>query len=539
MLTVDPAFTVASAVAIRRGTIVAVGADGDVVSMIGPETTVIELDGATVVPGINDAHLHGVGYGMTRPPMVLDLLHPSVMSIAEIVRAVGTAAETTPPGTWIRGRGWDQALLAECRADRSRAPHRRDLDAVSPHHPVLLTDFSGHAAWVNTVAIATTGLGTRVATPPGGIIDTEDGEPTGIVREAAVAVFSEAIPAPSRAEQIDAIEAAVAECARRGITSYTDPGLTASEVDAYEALAAEGRLHARVTGLLLPQRPVGTAADFKDVLDNWPTPTGTNQLRFRIAGVKIFADGIPPNRTSWMSEPYEDGGHGCLSTHGDTDDVRIAELHTMIEHAHRCGHQIGVHVTGDRAIDAVVAGFITAQRDAPNADPRHYIIHADFLSRASMTLLSANGFGANMNPTIKWVIADAENDVVGPERAGYEMPYRDALAAGVTVTSGSDAPVTSPDWLQGISTMILREARGSGAVSGPDQRIDLEAALRTYTINAAWQDGAEGWKGSIETGKVADLCVLDGDLLTADPHDIPHLTVRYTVLDGEIIYAQA
>ncbi|MGW2379680.1 amidohydrolase family protein [Streptomyces lincolnensis] len=117
------------------------------------------------------------------------------------------------------------------------------------------------------------------------------------------------------------------------------------------------------------------------------------------------------------------------------------------------------------------------------------------------------------------------------------MPYHDALAAGIPVTSGSDAPVTAPDWLQGISTMILREGRGSGRVSGPDQRIGLEAALRTYTTNAAWQDSAEGWKGTVEPGKVADLCVLDGDLLTLDPHDIPQLAVRHTILDGEIVHA--
>ncbi|MDX2821892.1 amidohydrolase [Streptomyces ipomoeae] len=535
VLTVDPAFMVASAVAIRRGTIVGVGDDEDMKPLTGPGTTVIDIDGCTLLPGINDAHLHGLRYGMSRPPMALDL--SAVSSIAEVVRAVARAAGAVPPGTWIRGRGWDAARLAECRDDPERSPHRRDLDEVSPDHPVLLTDFSGHAAWVNSAALAATGLGSKVASPPGGIVETDNGGPSGIVREAAVTVFNEAVPAPTDAERCAAIEAAVSECNRRGITSFTDPGLTVPEVRAYEKLAAEGRLSARVTALLLPQWPIGTAADFRNALDGWPSERVADRSRFHIAGVKIFADGIPPNRTSWMSEPYEGGGHGCLTTHGPTDDVRVAELHEMIAHAHRSGYQVGVHVTGDRAIDAVVAGFLKAQRDARNADPRHYVIHADFLSATSMKLLAENGFGANMNPTIKWVIADSEEDVVGSERAGYEMPYRDALAAGVPVTSGSDAPVTQPDWPQGISTMILREARGSGRVSGPDQRIGLAAALRTYTSNAAWQDCAEGWKGTIEAGKVADLCVLDGDLPTLDPHDIPQLAVRYTILDGKIVHA--
>ncbi len=208
----------------------------------------------------------------------------------------------------------------------------------------------------------------------------------------------------------------------------------------------------------------------------------------------------------------------------------------MIRHAHVAGHQMGVHVTGDRAIDTVADAFAAAMAAHPRPDARHYLIHGDFLTAHSMKVLAAHGFGVNMNPTIKWTVADMEEDFVGAGRAAYAWPYRDALDAGVRVASGSDAPVTHPDWRQGIATMMLRESKATGRVSGPEQRIGLAEAVRTYTIDAAWQDFADDWKGSLEPGKVADLCVLDGDLLAADPHDIPEMPVVLTVMDGQVVH---
>ena len=153
-----------------------------------------------------------------------------------------------------------------------------------------------------------------------------------------------------------------------------------------------------------------------------------------------------------------------------------------------------------------------------------------------MELCRRYGIGANFNPAIKWTIADLEVGFVGPELADYEWPYRTALDAGVKVSSSSDAPVTMPDWRQGVSTMLLRESKASGRVSGADECIGLMEALRTYTITPAWQDRAEDWKGSLEVGKVADLCVLREDITALDPHDIPNLNVVMTVLEGHITH---
>lgn len=549
VLTVDPDFTVASALAVGDGVITAVGAREDVEDLIGPDTRVVDLAGGTLLPGINDSHLHGCAWGVSSPPLALDLGYPAVRSIADVVEAVRAAAEHAPPGQWIMGTGWDPGYLAECAEDSSRLPARHDLDAVSPDHPVLLLDYSAHATWVNSAALAVAGVDRNTVAPPGGVIVTDaEGEPTGLFQEGAQVLVQHALPPLTPEVRALAIRSTLAKLRALGITSYTEPGLgpggdrmmggALSQVtlDVYRQLLADGELTARVSVLLLPTGMSSTAADFARALDGHDVPESADPRRLNVIGVKIFADGIPPNKTAWMHEPYLGGGCGALCVGGETDEERVGEVAEMVRHAHAAGYQVGVHVTGDRGIDTVVAAFAAATAGQPRPDARHYVIHGDFLTPRSMKTLAEHGFGVNMNPTIKWTIADLEEEFVGPERAAYEWPYRDALDAGVRVASSSDAPVTFPDWRQGIATMLLRESKGSGRVSGPEQRITLAEAVRSYTIDSAWQDFAEPWKGSLEVGKVADLCVLAGDLLTADPRAIPELPVVLTVLGGDVVH---
>ncbi|MGA4837716.1 amidohydrolase [Streptomyces sp. G45] len=549
VVTVDAEFSVASALAVTGGIITAVGERADVEPLIGPGTRVVDLRGGTLLPGINDSHLHGCAFGMSTPPLSLDLSHPAVSSLADVAEAVRDAVGRTPAGQWVTGHGWDTGYLAECVADPARQPSRADLDAVSPDHPVVLYSFSGHATWVNSRALDLIGIDRDTVAPPGGaIVADADGEPTGLLHEGAQALIQNALPPLSRQERADAIRSNLAALARLGITSYTEPGLGpggdgimrgalgAETLDVYRELLANGELTARLGVLLLPTGMTSTAEEFARTLTALGDRGDADPRRLAVLGVKVFADGIVPNKTSWMHEPYVGGGCGSLCVSGDSDDERTAEIEAIVRHAHVAGYQVGVHVTGDRACDAVADAFAAAQAEHPRADARHYVIHGDFLTPYSMKVLAAHDFGVNMNPTIKWTVADMEAELVGAERAAYAWPYRDAIDAGVRVASGSDAPVTSPDWRQGVATMVLRESKAAGRVSGPEQRIGLAEAIRTYTIAAAWQDFAEDWKGSLEPGKVADLCVLDGDLLAADPHDIPTMPVVLTVVDGEVVH---
>ena len=549
VLTVDRDFTVAEGVAVRGRDIVAVGTDTEIRALAGPGTRVVELAGRTVLPGINDSHLHGAAYGMTKPPFALNTGHPAVGSIADVAALVGGAVRERTPGEWIVGLGWDAGYLAECLTDPRRFPHRRDLDAVAPDNPVCLTDFSQHMVWANTAALRRCGIDAHTAPPPGGVIDTDpDGEPTGILREAAARLVQGELPWPTTAERRRAIQGVVRELHSRGITSYTEPGLGPGGGDtffgglstdnwtAYAELAAEGALRARVSVLLLPAPMGGSADDVRKGLAELRRPASADPRVLNAIGVKIFADGVPPNRTAWMHEPYADGGHGALCVHGETPALQVEELREMIRVAHEAGFQLGVHVTGDRAIDTVVAAFVAADEAAPRPDARHYVIHGDFIGADSLAELAAHGYGVNMNPAIKWTVSDLMDEVVGPRRSAYQWPVRSAVEAGVTVCASSDAPITEPDWRQGVASMMLRESRASGRPSGPDQCVSLADALRAYTVNAAWQDFADDWKGTIEPGKVADLCVLDRPLLGLDPHDIPRVEVDLTVFDGRVVH---
>jgi predicted amidohydrolase YtcJ len=549
VLTVDDDFRVAEGVAVRGRDIVAVGSDAEMRAMAGPGTRVVELDGRTVLPGINDSHLHGAAYGMTKPPFALDVGHPSVGSISDIATAVELAAGAARPGEWIIGLGWDAGYLAECLADPQRFPHRRDLDAVAPRNPVCLTHFSSHLVWVNSAALRLCGIDAASVPPPGGVIDTDSaGEPTGILREAAQELVQAELPSPDAGQRRRAIQGVVRELHSRGITSYTEPGLgpggatslfgglSTDNWTAYADLAASGELHSRVSVLLLPAPIGGSADDVRKGLAELRRPKSPDPRVLNAIGVKIFADGVPPNRTAWMSEPYADGGNGALCVHGDTPGLRSDELSEMIRVAHEAGFQLGVHVTGDLAIDTVVDAFLAANAIAPRPDARHYVIHGDFVGAASLARLAAHGYGVNMNPAIKWTISDLMDEVVGPDRSAYQWPVRSAVEAGVTVCASSDAPITEPDWRQGVAAMMLRESKASGRPSGPEQCVSLAEAVRAYTINPARQDFAEDWKGTIEVGKVADLCVLDRPLLDLDPHSITDAEVDLTVFDGRVVH---
>ncbi|MPY57871.1 amidohydrolase [Streptomyces spongiae] len=549
VLTVDGGFTVTEGVAVRGRDIVATGSDTEMRALAGPGTRIVELAGRTVLPGINDSHLHGAAYGMTKPPFAIDVGYPAVGSISGIAAAVGGAVHAARPGEWIVGLGWDPGYLAECRDDPRRFPHRRDLDAVAPDNPVCLTDFSSHMVWANSEALRRCGIDADSAPPPGGVIDVDGaGEPTGILREAAGRLVQAALPSPTVAQRRQAIQNVIRELHARGITSYTEPGLgpggagtlfgglSTDNWTAYAELAEAGELDARVSVLLLPAPMGGSADDLRKGLAELRRPESADPRVLRAIGVKIFADGVPPNRTAWMKEPYAEGGHGGLCVHGETPALQVGELREMIRLAHEAGFQLGVHVTGDLAIDTVVDAFADAHALVPRPDARHYVIHGDFIGADSLGRLAANGWGVNMNPAIKWTVSDLMDTVVGAERSAYQWPVRSAVEAGVKVCASSDAPITEPDWRQGVASMLLRESKASGRPSGPEQCVPLAEALRAYTATPAWQDFADTWKGTIEPGKVADLCVLDRPLLDLDPHAVTEAQVDLTVFDGRVVF---
>ena len=529
--TVDSRNLRVEAMAVGNGRVLATGTTTEIRKFTGLSTREINLDGRTVLPGINDSHLHLQSWAISRPPHALDLTYPRVLSIEGVVNAVKRAAATRKPTDWIIGRGWDQAYLKE-----GRAPTRDDLDAVAPENPVVLTEFSGHAVWVNTAALKFAGI-TRDSIPePGGVIVKDGkGEPTGLLFEGPAFRLRALVPEPSIALKQSAITAAMLEHLERGITSATDPGLSAADLVIYSNIASQvNALKVRVNGMLKAGVSTGT---LKAALEEWRPLKSPDTAWLQLSAVKIMGDGIPTsNKTAWLNEPYESGGNGSLLVEGETDQDRIRQLREMIAMIHDTGLQAGIHVTGSRSIDETVAACAEAQANNPRPDPRHYLIHADLVSETTLARMAALGIGANFNPEIKHLIADSQVASIGPVRAAYEWPYRSAFDAGTTTASSSDAPVTEGNWLQGIATCMDRRGKQTGEISGPAQRISLDEAIRTYTIAGAWQDHAEHFKGSLEVGKVADFCVLDGRLSSSSTADLPTTKVALTAIDGRIAH---
>ncbi len=553
VITVDKDFSIQQAVAVNGGKIIAVGTNDEIEKFITPNSRVLDLKGKPILPGINEAHMHAPFFGASRPPLSLDLSYPTVKTIPEMVDALRKEVEKSEPGEWIRGFGWDQGSLAECKSDPSKLPRKWDLDPVSPDNPVAFTDFSCHTLLVNSKALQLAEITKDTHDPPSGELERDNtGEPTGIFKEpGAQALISVHVPLLTREEKKTALLTALSHLNANGVTSFTDaaigPGgesfvygvMSAEFVELYQELLAEGKLTARVAVLLLlGDYGALTYEDLENGLKTFKVPKGVDKEWLQFPGVKIFADGIPLTYTSWMNEDYVSGnvGHGRSVIPGTTDEEQRKSLVEMIKLIHNHGFQIGIHATGDRAIDAAVDGFEQAVRDSSLQNPRHYIIHGDFISREKAEELAKMNCGIAMQPFISAMIADFEPTVVGEERAAYEWPTRTVVDAGVNLTSSSDAPVTYPNWRLGVQAAVLREGLISGKVSGPEECITVEEAIRTYTISGAWQDHMEDVKGSIEVGKYADFCVIGDDILAVDPHKIGEIPVLMTIVGGKIVF---
>lgn len=358
------------------------------------------------------------------------------------------------------------------------------------------------------------------------------------------------MPTPTLEVRTEAIRSAIRRLNERGITAFTEPGLGpggegllggalgGAAIEAYENLAEAGELHARVSALLLPIGMGESAHSLVDrVQEQRRALRPVDPKRFTVIGVKLFADGVPPNETSLMYEPYGKARkHGALCVHGESLAMQEAELRRAISQVHELGLQAGVHVTGDHAIDITVSAFVDAQLAHPRDDARHYVIHGDFISDERLADLAAHGFGVNMNPGIKSQISDLMDEIVGEELSARHWPARSASELGATLCASSDAPIVQPDWLAGITGMMTRVSKATGKVSGPDQCVDFATALRAYTINAARQSFAEDWRGSLEPGKVADLVVLDTDPMSVEPADFADIKVDLTVIDGKPVF---
>lgn len=508
VITLDSRQSKAEAIAIQNGKIVAVGSNEEIRECIGKKTRVIDAKNKTIVPGFVDCHVHMTGFG--RFLQTLDLRN--VESVKEMQRKLREYAEENPEKGWILGGRWDQDRLAE-----KSYPTRWDLDAAVADKPVFLIRVCGHIGVANSKALQLADI-TRETLVDGGKVDLHEatGEPNGILRENALELVRKAIPKPSLKEVEEACLLACKKAVETGLTGVHWIVGSAAEIRIIQKLYFEGKLPLRVY--------LGIPVGLQDELINLGLLTGFGNDKVKIGFVKIFADGSLGARTAALKEPYSDKPETqgmMLYTQG--------KLNRLVLKAHRAGLQLAVHAIGDRAMDAVLNAFENALKKHPRENHRHRIEHCSLLNPRLIKRMKRLGLIASVQP--HFIISDFwVPDRVGKDRARWVYPLKTLMKEGLTVASGSDCPVEPINPLLGVWAAVARK-------DFEEEGLTVEEALKTYTLNAAYASFGENNKGTIETGKFADLTVLSENLFDIPPDQIKRASVEMTIVEGNIVYA--
>ncbi len=529
VLTLDERRPRARALAVLAGTVLAVGDEGDLDGLTAD--SVLDLDGATVTPGFGDAHNHMAWFGLALDEIDL----ASAGSLDELYRLVGEQAEGLPPDGLVVGSGYDDGALGG-------HPHRRELDRVAGGRPVWLKHRSGHLCTVSSATLHQVGvLDGTARVPEGGVVTRDDaGEPTGLLEEQAQNLVV-ALVTPYSTEQLArAVTRASRRYAAEGLTHVTEAGIGAGwlgksplELAAYQAARAAGELDVRVQ--LMPTvdalHPVRGHPDDPMTLGlDLGLASGFGDDRLRIGPVKMWLDGSLLGRTAAMHEDFCHHEHGRGYFQDDPDVMREA-----LVAAHVGGWRVAAHAIGDRAVDLALDAFEEAQAKRSRPDARHRIEHAGVTSPEQVERMAA--LGVTPLPQVRFLhdIGDAMVANVGPDREDGLYRHASFLAAGARVPGSSDRPVADGRPLAAIESMV-RRLTANGRLVGPRERVDVETALRAYTVDTAWIAGEETRRGRIAAGLLADLVVLGDDVTTVDPDRIAGTEVVATLLGGELTH---
>jgi len=523
VLTVDEDFSVASSVAIRDNRFLAVGNQGEINPLNGPNTQEIDLGGRTVIPGLVDSHIHQLSVGLDIEKAALF----DARSIADVVDVVESEVQDTPEGEWVTtSSGWHEGQLEE-----KRLPTRNDLDPVSPNNPVFIPR-GGHVCTVNSVALNEADIDKNTSDPEGGTIvrESETGEPTGVLLETARDLVEELVPEPTREERKEAIPRAMEELNARGVTAALEPGLSFSDMRAYMETRTTGNPTVRTDMLVW----VSSLEDVEEAANHYFRGFGDEMLK--IDGIKYLIDGGVEGAA--LKEPYEtvEGvqenpdyrGHLILPPGGRE------EYREMLELAAESGFQVQTHAVGDRAIELVVDEYVNIDQETSVGDLRWAVMHTFLPTQQSMEKMAEHDIVTTVqnHPTrlgfnqVQWW---------GEERGNYAIPIRNLLDNDIMVGGGTDANVVPWRPFESIWWMVTRNTIVAGML-GASQSISREEALQLWTRNSAYTMHWEDKIGSIEPGKLADLAVLDTDYLECNEDEIIDISVDMTMLGGEVVH---
>jgi predicted amidohydrolase YtcJ len=539
--TMDAQNTVAEAIAVKDGRILAVGTNEEILSRY-LSTDTIDLKGMTVFPGFIDGHAHLVGLG--RSLMELNLV--GTTSPEQVATMVAERVDVSKPGEWIRGRGWDQNDWAV-----REFPTHEVLDRVAPDHPVCLVRVDGHAVWVNKKALEIVGVIKETGDPEGGkILRRPDGGPTGVLIDRAMTLVSSKIPRPTGEQIRQAVQPAVKECLKYGLTGVQDMGVGLDTLRVYKSMIDKEELPFRIYAL------IDGPGETWDAYAKNGREVGYGDQRLTVRSLKLFIDGALGSRGAALLEPYSDdpSNRGLTLLHEE-------ELYKISKEALEEGFQVCTHAIGDRGNRMVLDTYEKVIRETAVTDHRFRIEHAQVVALSDIPRFKQIGILPSMQPihcTSDMYWAEAR---LGPERIRGAYAWRKFLETGSIIVGGSDFPVEHPNPLWGIHAAVTRQDHEGrpgdwhdvlqhfqlpvDGVSDPrafaggwyaDQKMTREEAIRSFTTWAAYGAFEEGLKGSLEPGKLADMVVLTQDIMTIPASEILHTEVVMTIVGGEIAY---
>jgi len=512
----------AEAVAVREGKVVFVGSNAEALLYQGPGSQLVDLQGATLVPGLVDSHTHVFNLGEALHRVSLF----DVKTEEEAVARVAERALSVPPGEWIVGQGWDEGAWADHYPDKTL------LSKAVPDHPVFMRSLHSFAGWGNQMALDRADITARTPVPSGGEIRLgPDGEPNGLLLNRAVPLLEDAVAAPGRQQIVNQVLAALDRMARDGYVTVHDAGLGAQEMDVLQELEARGRLPIRVYAML----SIRDEALAQDWLDKGPDLDNDSMLVTRAA--KAFYDGALGSRGARLLEDYSDmpGHRGVAGGEYGFDETLAEELMER-------GFQIGIHAIGDAGNRATLDFFQGVFERHPSvASGRHRIEHAQVLHPDDIPRMAQLGIIASMEPPHAMEDKAWAEQRLGPERIRGAYAWRSLREQGVALTFNSDNPGSDHDIFYGLHSAITRQDKENQPDGGwyPEQALNVDEALRAYTRWAAYAGFREIETGVIEPGRWADFTAMDIDpfvVSETNPGGLLGGKIRMTVVNGRIVY---
>ncbi len=525
----------AEAVAVRDGVIQYVGNNAGVQPYIDSATELVDLKGRLLMPGFHDAHIHTTMGGQMLNGC--GLLHADTMDslLSELADC-----QREMPGEWLLAEGFDISLFGE------NGPDKALLDRIVPDRPAVVGASDGHNLWVNSLALAAAGITAATPDPPKGVIERQtNGEPSGTLRESAMALVRAVQPEPSAAELQAAVKSAVSAMNEVGITSVLDAWVSGRDIAALMAVDRAGELTVRVNGALAygygDMFIAHSSGVYEAILNN---RADYQTEHFRIGSVKLFADGVLEGETAALVDPYLGKGD-----HRGNLTFSQGELNRIVTDLDGSGMQIFIHSLGDGAVRASMDAFEVARARNGRNDLRHHLSHLQLIHPDDIHRFRELDLVANFQAL--WAYPDEyitklNLPVVGQQRVDRMYPIKSVLDSGAVVVGGSDWSVSSMNPLEAIETGVLRSdankngtnRQGSGQlpVLNAAERVSVEDMVRAYTAAAAWSMHQDTISGTVEVGKRADLIVLSRNIFNLEPQLISEAQVDMTLLNGRVVY---